>query len=1068
MYKFLQGLTKAFDAMLSKLTRQRSRVGDVGGDHYLVLSDSQHDVSGSLNTVLHEIGQTPRSLQEMSRHIELCRRALSLVDKGEDSFLWATLHLEIADSLIRIPKASSVENVELAIKHYNQALEGFRPETDPKDWAQVQHNLAIVYRRRIRGARAENLEQAIAHAYQALTVCTPEVDPELWARTHNNLASSYRDRIHGERAENLEEVIAHAQQALTVYTREAFPADWAKTQHNLMGIYLERIRGERAENLEQAIRHAHQALTVHTAKAEPELWAKTLHNLAIVYRRRIRGERAENLEQAITYAYQALTVYTPELYPEFWAGIQDNLASAYQLRICGDRAENLEQAIAHYQQALAVRTRETDRANWAKTEHNLASAYQLRIHGDRAENLEQAIAHYQQALAVTTREAAPERWALIQNSLANAYRRRIRGAEEENLEQAIAHYQQALTVHSREAFPVDWAAIQNNLLSTYRDHIRGERAENLKEAITHAQQALTVYTREAFPINFLTTQQNLGYLHAKEGEWKSALTAYQEAARVGEMLFDAAYTEPGRQAEVAEIADLYALTAYALLKAGRPGEALVQLEQSKIRLLSQALALNEVDLTCLPQSQQNILRSLRQTLRALETEMRLPADTPTRRDHRELAQALNHVRTELKDAIARIRVAHPEFMSDGLVLPEILALIPPGAALVAPLVTSQGSAVFVVPAGLQSVGSEHVLWVDSYKEDDLQILLRVLTEEAQLSGWLGAYSNARTNVTAWLDTIETTGRILWADVIAPIAERLEALKVTQVLLMPQGGLGLLPLHAAWHEVNGIRRYFIDEFAVTYLPSGYAHKVSLERIKDPQRYTRSVVAIINPTDDLPFTASEGEQVARLFHNDKSTVLSGEAATAEAVRKQGFVGYVHFACHGFYQWDDPMQSGLKLANHEPLTLTQIGQLNLNKTRLITLSACETGITDIRQSPDEYLGLPAGFLQAGTPAVISTLWAVNDLSTMLLMERFYCLHLKKEMAIPEALRQAQLWLRDVTARELAQRFADEEDALLSSTRMSINTASDYFTRFTNLDPEEKPFAHPYYWAAFTFSGA
>lgn len=57
-----------------------------------------------------------------------------------------------------------------------------------------------------------------------------------------------------------------------------------------------------------------------------------------------------------------------------------------------------------------------------------------------------------------------------------------------------------------------------------------------------------------------------------------------------------------------------------------------------------------------------------------------------------------------------------------------------------------------------------------------------------------------------------------------------------------------------------------------------------------------------------------------------------------------------------------------------------------RLVTLSACETGITDIRQSPDEFLGLQAGLLQAGAPTVVSTLWPVDDLSTMLLMERFY----------------------------------------------------------------------------------
>jgi len=291
--------------------------------------------------------------------------------------------------------------------------------------------------------------------------------------------------------------------------------------------------------------------------------------------------------------------------------------------------------------------------------------------------------------------------------------------------------------------------------------------------------------------------------------------------------------------------------------------------------------------------------------------------------------------------------------------------------------------------------------------------------------------------------------------------------------MPQGGLGLLPLHAAWRDVNGTRRYFLDEYTVTYVPSAYARRVSQDRLHDAQRQASSLLAVVNPTEDLPFTPAEGEQVASLFGDNNSTVLPGNKATSDAV-KQGAASYFHFACHGFYDWQDPLQSGLLLAKGEPFTLAQIiGTLNLEATRLVTLSACETGITDIRQSPDEYLGLPAGFLQAGAPAVVSTLWAVNDRSTMLLMERFYQFHLKDRLDIPDALCQAQIWLREVTAGKLEQRFAHEEDeALRVHADMSLQTVSEYFAYFASLAISHgktyQPFAHPYYWAAFTFSGA
>lgn len=456
-------------------------------------------------------------------------------------------------------------------------------------------------------------------------------------------------------------------------------------------------------------------------------------------------------------------------------------------------------------------------------------------------------------------------------------------------------------------------------------------------------------TRDQFPRDFQQTQSNLGHLHFGERQWTEALAAYRQAIGAERRLLADAYTDAGRRAETAETSTVYARAAYALAKLGRCGEAFVKLEQGKARLLSQALALAEMDLSRLPSEQQQTLRSLRQQIRELEYEMSLPADTPARRDERTLAAALAQARARLQEAIAAARRNDPDLLPEGLDLAEILVLIPRRAVLVAPVVTAQGGAVFVVPAEVQSLSAEHMLWLDDFREADLHTLLQGPAPEAQLGGWFGAYFASRTDRGSWLRT------------------------------------------------------------------------------------------------------------------------NEEATAAALKKRR-ASYLHFSCHGFYRWDDPLQSGLILARGEPFTLAQVlGELKLDTCRLVALSACETGITEVRQSPDEYLGLPAGFLQAGAPAVLSTLWPVNDLSTMLLIERFYQRHLQAGEDFPSALRHAQRWLRSVTAGDLAQRFADEEEALLTAgTRMPIEAASDYFLRFAAQDPTQCPFAHPYYWAAFTFAGA
>lgn len=857
-------------------------------------------------------------------------------------------------------------------------------------------------------------------------------------------------------------------QALAVLDKERDAASWGPLQITLAQALAQSPQGPRAENLEEAIKCVSEALEIFTREADPQQWAATQHNLAAAYSERICGERTDNIERSIDHYTQALDVFTREAHPEDWALTQMNLTALYQERIRGERAENLDRAIEHGKNALLVYTQQAYPENWAGTLNNLAIAYIERLRGERAENLEQAIEHGKNALRVYTREAYPEDWAMTNHTLANAYRDRIRGDKAKNLEQAIEHLHRALQARTPEAYPDLWALTQNGLGVVYDERVFGGRPENRKCAIDHYKAALTVRTRERSPANFQQTHLNIGIHHFQNNEWGKAIAAYKEAIDTERMLLVAAYTEVGRQAEVAKTSVVYANCAYALLELGRPNEALVQLEQGKTRLLSRALALDELDVSTLPREQRDAIHELRQRIRTLEAKARSLGDAPTRRDDSTL-EALEWTRAELNRVIQGVREAHPNFMPDGLEVAEILDLIPEDAALVAPVITSQGSAVFVVPAGIPSLSLDQLLWLPDLKEAYLRVLLQGPGQQAQMRGWLDARLNALTDPSAWLTTIDATGWTLWDRLMGPIAARLATLGIRRVLLMPQGRLGLLPLHAAWRELDGEKRYFLDDYTITYVASAYARRVSEGRLHDTQRHARTLLAVINPTEDLPFTPAEGQQVASLFEAGKSTLLPGSKATLEEV-KQAVASYVHFACHGFYNWRDAMQSGVVLAKRKTLSLAQIiGQLNLDATRLVTLSACETGITDIRQSPDEYLGLPAGFLQAGAPAVVSTLWAVNDLSTMLLMERFYQLHLNDGKDLPEALREAQIWLRDVTAGELKKRFADEEEAALAGQgRMPIETASAAYARFRSQDSGRRPFGHPLYWAAFTFSGA
>jgi CHAT domain-containing protein len=101
-----------------------------------------------------------------------------------------------------------------------------------------------------------------------------------------------------------------------------------------------------------------------------------------------------------------------------------------------------------------------------------------------------------------------------------------------------------------------------------------------------------------------------------------------------------------------------------------------------------------------------------------------------------------------------------------------------------------------------------------------------------------------------------------------------------------------------------------------------------------------------------------------------------------------------------------TGLVLANGEVLTGLSLIDLALENLRLITLSACETGLGDYTGG-EGVQGLQSAFHLAGCPNVVASLWKVNDEATAALMRRFYH-HLWEKNEPPiQALRRAQLEL-------------------------------------------------------------
>jgi CHAT domain-containing protein len=186
--------------------------------------------------------------------------------------------------------------------------------------------------------------------------------------------------------------------------------------------------------------------------------------------------------------------------------------------------------------------------------------------------------------------------------------------------------------------------------------------------------------------------------------------------------------------------------------------------------------------------------------------------------------------------------------------------------------------------------------------------------------------------------------------------------------------------------------------------------------------------------LPGTRYEAEQILALVPAaERREALDFAASRATATDPDlSQYRYVHFATHGLLNSQHPELSGLVLTLYDEQGRPQDGFLRAHEiynlrlpAEMVVLSACQTGLGKVIRG-EGLVGLTRGFMYAGTPRVVVSLWSVSDVGTAELMTRFY------KGILQDGLRPAQA---------------------LQAAQVSML--------------KDKRFAAPFYWAAFTLQG-
>jgi CHAT domain-containing protein len=232
-----------------------------------------------------------------------------------------------------------------------------------------------------------------------------------------------------------------------------------------------------------------------------------------------------------------------------------------------------------------------------------------------------------------------------------------------------------------------------------------------------------------------------------------------------------------------------------------------------------------------------------------------------------------------------------------------------------------------------------------------------------------------------------------------------------LVIIPDGFLFAVPFQAL---VDADGRYLVEKQAIAIAPS-LRHFVWAAATL-PRRDVRSAVVVAEPAVDtrrhptlspLPWARAEGQEIARIYPD--ATLLEGSAATRSAVLTQILhTDVVHFAGHSIANEDFPNLSRLVVAPAEAeSSADEIYASDLSGVRsrasIVVLASCESAKGATRRG-EGAMSLARALLAAGVPAIVASIWPVDDTAASQLLPRLHS-ELRTGASPASALRRAQL---------------------------------------------------------------
>ena len=906
-----------------------------------------------------------------------------------------------------------------ALDYFNQALSIERAVGESGKEARTLSNMGHVY-----NSRGEN-QTALDYYNQALPIERAAGDRSAEAETLNNIGGVHFSLGSTHKA------LDYYEQALSVERARGDRDREGRTLNNVGGVHFS------VGETQQALEYYHEALDISRAFGNRSDEAATLNNIGAVYD--VLWEK----QKALDHYNQALEI-RQAIGDERGVGtILNNIGAVY------DSLGEKDKALDEYKRVLLIRQSFDDRAGEATTLTNMGLVYYSQ--GD----WQGALEYYERALPLHRKAGNRSGEAQTLNNIGLVYQ------SKRDLQTALGYYNQSLPIehdlgdHSREAITLD------NIGSVYDS--QGE----FKRALDYYDQALTISRAVGERAVEAATLLNIAVVNIRTDQPRDARRQLEEALAIIESLRNKVLSHELRTSFFASQTGYYDIYVDLLMQmhrrdpnAGYDRQAFEASEKGNARSLLDLL--NEAGAHIHRGADPRLLEretTIHQQLNAVALRRTKLLNQP------ETAQKLSEIDQQLRDLESQNQQVEAEIRQNS---PQYAALTQPRPASVAETqqqILDPDTVLLEFALGEE----RSYLWlVTSTTFASFELPRRPDIEQASQRAYSLLTARVQRRVQADKD-YETAAAALSNLLLSQVAPQLGHHRLVIVADGALNYIPFSALPAPASSSTPHTRYapLLVDHEVVQLPSASVlgllrreiagrpippkevfvvadpvFSARDRRVKPPELQQGSTLLAHTTKDDVVAPAEvETNQMARLQADvglergdDSWPRLEGTRDEAQSILALAPAGskmaldfeasraiatsselsqyrYLHFATHGTVDSQHPELSGLVLSMvnqyGEPvngfLRLQDIYNLNL-PVELVVLSACETGIgKEVRG--EGLMGLTRGFMYAGAPRVVVSLWKVKDTPTAELMGKFYEGMLRQKLRPAAALRAAQL---------------------------------------------------------------